>query len=146
MTSMSFHIEAPVKKVFEFFRDPANMQSVAPKGVAFEDVVVTKEGLGTSYTWAAKVGGLRLRSLQVYTEFVPDERITERSSLFFTDRFTTSFAPEGTGTKVTMEMHPRSVWGLPPLEYLVRLLMTYGHQQWRGALKTRLESPSVVAA
>jgi hypothetical protein len=50
----SIHVEAPVEKVFDFFRDPGNWRSVQPEGVEFKDVSLTREGLGTHYSWSCR--------------------------------------------------------------------------------------------
>lgn len=46
----SFHVDAPVTKVFDFFRDPGSWAELEPEGVRFKDVRLTEEGLGTHYS------------------------------------------------------------------------------------------------
>ena len=115
----SFYIDAPVEMVFGYFKDP-NLQRDA---VLFDlhDVKVTKEGVGTHYTWTFKVAGLRFEGLEVLTEVVPNKHITERSTLALTGLWEYDFEPEGTGTKLTMTVHPQSFWRLPLLDRLVDL-------------------------
>lgn len=115
----SFYIDAPVETVFGYFKDP-NLQRDA---VLFDlhDVKVTKEGVGTHYTWTFKVAGLRFEGLEVLTEVVPNKHITERSTLALTGLWEYDFEPEGTGTKLTMTIHPQSFWRLPLLDRLVDL-------------------------
>jgi hypothetical protein len=76
----SIHIEAPVANVFDFFTDPNNWREVEPEQIAFKDVRLTQEGVGTHYTWAAKIAGFPLEGFDVFTEFVPNQRITDTSS------------------------------------------------------------------
>jgi hypothetical protein len=75
----SIHIEAPVTKVFDFFRDPNNWASLEPAGVQFKDVRLTEEGLGTHYSWTAKIAGVPIEGFNVFTGFVPNRLITDAS-------------------------------------------------------------------
>ncbi len=108
---------APVETVFDYFKDP-NQQRDA---VLFDlhDVKVTKEGVGTNYTWSFKVAGLRFEGLEVLTEVVPNKHITERSSVSLAGLWEYDFAPEGSGTRLTMTVHPQSFWRFPPLDRLM---------------------------
>lgn len=62
----SIHIEAPVAKVFDFLKDPSNWRVVVEPGqVAFEDVTLTQEGVGTHYSWTAKIAGFSIEGFDV---------------------------------------------------------------------------------
>ena len=111
----SIHIEAPVANVFDFFTDPNNWREVEPEQIAFKDVRLTQEGVGTHYTWAAKIAGFPLEGFDVFTEFVPNQRITDTSSSSLEGTWTYMFEPEGSGTKLTVENRVRSFWRSPPL-------------------------------
>ena len=115
----SIHIEAPVEKVFDFFKDPRNMEDIVATPMAVKDVKLTKEGVGTYYSWASKTPGLRLEGFDVYTEFVRNQRITDRSSWGLPGDWTFLFEPEGSGMQLTAEIHHRSFWRIPPLRELV---------------------------
>ena len=91
----SIHVEAPVTKVFDFFSDPNNWREVEPDQIEFKDVTLTQEGVGTHYSWSAKILGLPVEGLQVFTEFIPNQRITDRSSTSLEGTWTYSFEPEG---------------------------------------------------
>jgi hypothetical protein len=95
----SIHVEAPVEKVFGFFRDPGNWRSLQPEGVEFKDVRLTREGLGTHYRWAAKIAGFSIEGFDVFTEFIPNQRITDRSSSSLEGTWTYLFEPDGTGNE-----------------------------------------------
>ena len=136
----SAHIEAPVEKVFDFFKDPANWQELTSGDITFKDVVLTREGVGTHYTWVARMGRLHLEGFNVFTEFVPTRRITDRSSRAFEGTWTYTFEPEGTGTRLTLENHSRSIWGLPPLSWLVDRSAARTHEQTMAALRARMEA------
>lgn len=115
----SWHVDAPVETVFEYFKDPGKWEQTALMEV--HDVKVTKDGVGTNYAWDLKMGRLRLGGFEVLTEVEPHKRIAERSSWSMFGKWLYTFEPEGKGTKVTIEVEPQSVWGLPGLDRLVGL-------------------------
>lgn len=137
--TLSEHIDAPVETVFDFFRDPGNWQA-AGRGVAFRDVHLTAEGTGTFYTWATRLAGVPVEGFDVFTEFLPNERITDRSSLALEGTWTYAFAPEGTGTRVTLRNRSGGPWRLPLLEQLVDALAVAGHRPVLARVKARLEA------
>ncbi len=136
----SIHIEAPVEKVFGFFKDPSNMLEVAPWPGEFKDVKLTEEGVGTYYSWAVKTPGPRIEGFDVYTEVIPNQRITDRSSWSVTGDSTFSFEPEGSGMQLTLESHPRSFWRIPPLRELVDLVNSTVTERLLSAVKARMEA------
>ncbi len=135
----SVHIEAPVEKVFDFFRDPRNWQGIEELGVVFKDVRLTDEGVGTSYSWIARVAGLRIEGSNVFTEFLPNKRIVDRSSWSFEGIWTYSFEPEGSGTKMTIENSQVSFWRIPPLGWLMDYIAK-GHEPVIYRLKAVMEA------
>ncbi len=142
----SIHIEAPVEKVFGFCRDPRNMMETLTTPFAVKDVKLTKEGVGTYYSWASKTPGLRMEGFDVYTEFVPNQRITDRSSSGLPGEWTLSFEPEGSGTKLTAEVHHRSFWRIPPLRQLVEGVQITMTGRLLSAVKAKMETPRSVPA
>lgn len=135
----SIHVEAPVETVFRFFRDPNNWRDVEPGEVEFKDVTLTQEGVGTHYSWSAKILGFPVEGLNVFTEFIPNQRITDRSSSSLEGTWTYSFEPEGSGTKLTLENQGRSVWRLPVLERLLDRMTAKTHEPRFARLKAILE-------
>ncbi|MFC8501318.1 SRPBCC family protein [Pedococcus sp. NPDC057267] len=115
----SFHIDAPVTTVFGFFRDPAQWSALEPEGVRFKDVRLTKEGIGTHYLWTAKIAGVSIEGFNVFTDFVPDKLITDRSSNGLEGTWTYSFEPDGPGTRLTVRNQMQPWWRLPLLERLL---------------------------
>ncbi len=138
----SIHIEAPVEKVFDLVKDPRYV----PEGVTMHfdvtDVKLTDEGVGTYYRWVSKTPVLRIEGFDVYTEFVPNQRITDRSSSAVAGDITISFEPEGSGTKVTMESHTRSFWRIPPLRQLTDVFKGMIGERFLSAVKAEMERPA----
>jgi hypothetical protein len=137
--TLSAHIDAPVEVVFDFFRDPGNWQE-AGRGVTFRDVHVTPEGTGTFYAWSARLAGVPVEGFDVFTEFVPNRRITDRSSLSLEGTWTYTFAPEGTGTRLTLQNRSGGLWRLPLVERVVDALAVSGHRPVLATLKARVEA------
>src|SRR5512139_1167702 len=102
----SFYIDAPVETVFEYFKDPNLTRDAARYELG--EVKLTKDGVGTFYTWGFKVAGLRYEGLEVLTDVVPDKHITERSSVALAGLWEYDFEPEGTGTRMIIMFHLRS--------------------------------------
>jgi uncharacterized protein YndB with AHSA1/START domain len=143
MSSMkrSIYIEAPVEKVFDFFKDPRNMPETGPMYFAIKDVKLTEEGVGTYYGWASKTPGLRMEGFNVYTEVIPNQRITDKCSASMAGDSTYSFKPEGSGMQLTIESHPRSFWGIPPLRELTDLVKGMAAERLLSAVKAQMEAP-----
>lgn len=137
--NLTVHVEAPVEKVFDFFKDPAHWQELTD-GITFRDVRLTREGVGTHYTWVATMGPWHLEGFNVFTEFVPNRRITDMSSRAFEGTWTYTFEPEDSGTRLTLQNHPRSFWGLPPLSRLVDRSAEKSHDRTMSALRARMET------
>ncbi len=139
-TIASVHIEAPVERVFDFIRDPRNLQKLPHSEVDSVDVTFTKEGLGSFFDWTIKLGRLRVGGFDVVTDYVPNRRTTYKSSASYVGSWGYSVEPEGSGTKFTMELHPRSIWAMPLLGTLWAEFMRRGHEQVISDLKASLEA------
>lgn len=138
----SIHVEAPVEKVFEAFKDPAKFQELMPMRTQIDEVKATKEGVGTYASWHAKLAGLPIRGFDVLTNVVPNEHITERSSHPLVGTWDYYFEPEGSGTKLTMEHHPESIWRFPPLRNLMDLAVGRMNASFMPRVKDALETQS----
>jgi uncharacterized protein YndB with AHSA1/START domain len=134
----SIHIEAPVEKVFDFIKDPRNVAEglMAPE---VKDVKMTDEGVGSYYSWVFRIAGLPIEGFDVYTEFIPNQRITDRSSFSITRDFIFSFEPEGSGMKLTIETGHGSFWRFPPFRQLVDLGQSMISERFLSALKAQME-------
>ena len=145
----SIYIDAPVEKVFDFCADPRASWSTGSGQLNNEllDVRMTKEGVGTYYSWAMKLAGLRMEGFDVYTEFVRNERITDRSSAAMAGTWTYEFEPEGPGTRLTVQRHPASFWALRPVDRLAdRLFVAPNTRKMLEAVKAQMEKPTAAAA
>lgn len=146
MTSIaSIHIEAPVKKVFDFVKNPTNINDL-PHAMVVKDVQLTREGVGTNYSWKSRYDWLPVGGFHVCTEFVSNRRITFKSSRSFDGQVTYSFEPEGTGTKFTMSVEPRSFWSMPLVGDLWTWFMKIGQEDALSDVKAALETKHVTAA
>jgi Polyketide cyclase / dehydrase and lipid transport len=133
----SIHIEAPVEKVFDFLKDPRNVPEGVTEHIEVKDVKLTEEGVGSYYSWV--IPGLPVEGFDVYTEFIPNRRITERSSLSMTRDFVTSFEPEGSGMKLTVETGHGSFWRFPPFRQLADWVQSMIFDRFMPALKAQME-------
>jgi ligand-binding SRPBCC domain-containing protein len=134
----AIHLDAPVEAVFELFRNPANWQQFAAKGLVYKNVTLTPEGVGTTYEWVAKVVGVSISGSNVFTEFVPDKRITDRCSRAFEGTWTYTFEPDGSGTKLTYENQPASFWRLPPLNWVLDRATARTHEPVMAELQAKM--------
>jgi hypothetical protein len=135
---VSYHIDAPVESVYEYFKDPT---SDASFGLEVLEAKETKEGVGTFLSWRMKVAGIPLwQGLEVITDVVPNKHITEKSSSAMVGTWEYGFEPKGSGTKVTLEHRPRSFWALPPMANLIDLATTRLSRAYIGRVKAKLEA------
>ena len=135
----TYHIEAPVKTVFDFFVDPSKLADLVPPA-EIRELKRTKEGIGTYTSYRTKIAGASFDSFSVYTDVVPNKRISETSSSAMVGTWDYTFEPEGTGTKVTMEHHSRSFWNLRPLRNLGDLIAARMNESFMRRVKARIEA------
>lgn len=140
----SIHIEAPVEKVFDIVKDPRYVPEGMTMHFDVTDVKLTDEGVGTYYRWVTKTPVVRIEGFDVYTEFVPNRRITDKSSSSMVGDISISFESEGSGTKLTMEGRPRSFWRFPPLRQLTDLFKGMTADRYLPAVKAEIEAPRPV--
>lgn len=140
MTTMTMHIEAPVEKVFPFFKDPVALADISLVDTEFFDVKETRQGTGTFYSWRTKLLGVPVEGFDVYTDVVTNKHITDKSSSALVGTFDFDFEPEGTGTKVTMTHHNQSIWRLAPLGYLMDQARARMMASYIPKVKDRIES------
>lgn len=148
--SHSIYIEAPVEKVFDWFRDPRNFLTLDPAATRREEVIeahVTEEGVGTFHVWAMKpLPGVRFQVFGVYTEVVPNRRIVDKWSTAMEGDEVYTFDFEGTGTRLTVQRHPRSFWRLWLFDKLVDQFEGREDERALARLKKVMEETAAPAA
>ena len=143
--TMSFYIDAPVESVFDFFKDPSNQVDAPPfSDMEVHDAKMTKEGVGTHYSWSVKMLGIPVEGFEVVTDFVPNQQITEKSSNAMVGTWEYTFEPEGPGTKVTMEHRQRWLWAVPPLRNLMDYAVPRLSRSFIEAVKAKIEAEPAV--
>ncbi len=144
--TQSIYIEAPVEKVFDWFKDPRNWAALNPDAARRDeltDVHVTPEGLGTFHVWVLKpLPGVRYECFGVFTEFVPNKRIVDKWSLALEGSETYTFDAERSGTRLTIQVHPQSFWRLWPLDKLVARVQGRENERALAKLKDLMEASS----
>ena len=55
----SVSINSPIDKVFNYISDPMNNTEWLPSMIEIKDVDLKDEGVGTSYHWIYKMGGIK---------------------------------------------------------------------------------------
>lgn len=133
------HIEAPVEKVFDFFYDPRKGAELFPD-MQIRELKMTEEGTGTYTSYHAKLAGIPFDAFSVYTDVVRNKHITDKSSSAMVGTWDYDFEPEGTGTRLTMEHHSRSLWGMPPLSTLGDLYTARKSESYMTRVKEVLEA------
>lgn len=132
------YLDAPVETVFDLFENPANWQQFAGNGVVYKNVTLTREGVGTTYERVAKVAGVPIRGFNVFIEFVPNQRITDRCSRAFEGTWTYTFEPDDSGTRLTYENESASFWRIPPLSWLMDWATARTHEPVMAELQARM--------
>jgi uncharacterized protein YndB with AHSA1/START domain len=141
-TSRSIYIEAPVEKVFAWFKDPRNWLTLNPSDrEEITQAHVPPEGLGTFHVWRMRpLRGIRFEIFGVFTEYEPNQRIVDRWSMALEGTETYGFEREGSGTRMTLSRERRSLWRLKILDRLLDQVEGREDQRALTRLKQRMES------
>jgi ligand-binding SRPBCC domain-containing protein len=134
----TFHIEAPVEKVFDFFTNPIEQVELFPS-TEIRELKKTEEGTGTYTDYHTTFFGIPMNAFGVITDFTPNKRIVEKSSSPMVGTWEYRFEPEGTGTKVVMEHRSRSFWDLPPVRTIGDVITTRMTDSYMTKVKEYLE-------
>jgi uncharacterized protein YndB with AHSA1/START domain len=134
----SIHIDAPVGKVFACVSDPSNFNQLMPD-VTFSDVVLTPNGVGTTYRFDTRVAGLPIRGRGEYTAFTPDRHIHDDTTVASEGSFDWTFEAEDGGVRVTITHSPGKYWGLPVIGRLLAANYEQMDREVLARLKSRLE-------
>lgn len=94
----SIHIDAPVEKVFNHVKEPANFVAADPEPVELSNVSVTPEGVGSTWETSWRAFGRQLHGVWTRQQYVPYELIVDQVSTSATWTFTTTPDSDGTTT------------------------------------------------
>ena len=72
-------INAPAEKVFAFINDPHNLPQIWPSLIEVRNVRPNPKG-GYDYEWVYKMAGAKFEGASEVVEYVPDQRLTTRST------------------------------------------------------------------
>lgn len=140
-TTVTIDIEAPVGKVFTFWADPGNWKQVASAEYTFEDIVVTPEGVGTTYREVEKLApGVCLKYRGSFTDFAANERIVEDYDGHLAGRFVYQFEPQGSGTRFTLTHIPATIGKVPAVGAIMERQMAHKLRRLLSDLKARMEA------
>ncbi len=100
----SVHIDAAVETVFDYVKDPQHFYNAFPgdRKDMLTDVTLTPEGAVSTYSWKGRMLGFHIHGVNTREEYIPNERIVDRSSTGGVWRFT--FEPGPTGTTLSLAM------------------------------------------
>lgn len=145
-TTDSIYIDAPVEKVFEFYTNPANWESIAPSWLdaKYLDVKTTPEVKGTTFSYKAKMAGLvDMEGAGEFTDAVPNRRIVLRDTgrTGQTETMTFLFEPVGSGMTLTVldERAEFPIERIPMVGSLAEWVVDRLGVQWMHVLKAKME-------
>ena len=101
--SKSITINAPVEKVFEFVTEPTNLPKFWPSLIDVSDVKRSRDQV-ESYHWVYKMGGVKFEGETELSEVLANQRVVAKNSGGIPSEFVWTYAPEGDGTKVTVDV------------------------------------------
>lgn len=100
----SISIHAPVENVFAYVTNPMTQTEWMPSMVEVTDVIQTKQGVGSTFHWRYKMGGMTLEGDNETLEFVPNKRVVARSKGGIDSTWTWEYEPEEDGTRLSVHI------------------------------------------
>ncbi len=96
------HIDAAVEKVFDYVKDPHHFFDAFPDGDrnTITSVTLTPEGVESAYAWKSAVFGFHFDAVSTREDYIPNERIVDRSSTG--PVWTWTFEPDPAGTTLSL--------------------------------------------
>ena len=137
----SIHIEEPAEKVFDHVKDPENLFEAMYEG---RSTIAAKEiapdaGKGSTWQWQSHLLFLPFHGTMTREDYVPHERIVDRSSTGVLWTFT--LEPDDAGTTLTMEVEVSS--SVPFLDKIEDKVFWKGDQDldtWLGRYQEAIEA------
>ena len=102
MIERKITISAPVKKVFEYIKDPKMTPEWLPGMIETKDIVQTKEGVGSTHNWVYKMSGMTFEGKNITDEFIEDKKIVIRSEGSIKTLWNWDFKPHDDGTRLEL--------------------------------------------
>jgi uncharacterized membrane protein len=99
----SLHINAPLKRVFDYIADAANLPKVWAGMLEIQDIYKQPSG-GRRFNWACRMQGVRFEGEAETVAYTPFERITDHYRGGINRTIEWSFAPENGGTRVIIRL------------------------------------------
>ena len=133
-------INVPIDEVFDYWKDPANRPQVWPSLVEVKDVQQLPEG-GSSWNWVYKMAGVRVEGKSKSVEFIPNQKIVEKSTGGIESTFTWEFKAENDGTRLNMSVEytiPTPILGKLAESFVIKQSDNEGDVVFAN-LKARLE-------
>ncbi len=93
----SITINAPVKKVFEYFSKTELQPESIPGMIEVKDIKRTEEGVGSTFKWVYKMAGKCFEGESVTEEFIPEKKVVTRSKGGINSLWTWNFEPYNDG-------------------------------------------------
>ena len=135
--TLGVSIAAPVEQVFAFMRDPANAWGGYPKA-EITDVKIAPAGLGTTNRFRVTYLGIREKGTHEYTEFIPDRRISVKSSLG--PVFVWTFEAQDGGMRLTLNVEEEGNWALYAFDSLLEKRMRRNFKTMLATIKATVEA------
>src|SRR5438105_9458627 len=98
-------VAAPVEKVFDFVDDPDRITSYTPNVERVENVQRTDQRVGDTFNVIYKVMGMTLDEKFTVAEYQRPARLVSHVEGRMKGTFAWSFAPEGEGTRASIDVH-----------------------------------------
>lgn len=98
----SITINAPVKKVFDYFSNAELMPEWMPGMVEVKDIKSTKDGVGSTYKWVYKMTGMRFKGESITEEYVSEKKTVTKTKGGINSLWTWNFEPHNNGTKIDL--------------------------------------------
>ena len=99
----SITINAPIEKVFKYIVEPSNLPEIWPSMIEAKDIQPLPNG-GNKFRWVYKMAGIRFEGKSETVEFIPNQKIAEKSTGGIESKFTWEFKPENEGTRLNMSV------------------------------------------
>jgi uncharacterized membrane protein len=96
-------INVPIDEVFDYWKDPENRPEVWPSLVEVKDVQQLPGG-GHTWNWVYKLAGVRFEGHSEVVEFVPNQKIVDKTTGGIESTFTWDFKAENEGTRLKMSV------------------------------------------